>query len=120
MRNFYIISGILCLLLAGIGILVPGLPATPFLLLAGYLFASSSRRMHDWLVNNKIFGSMLSDFIDRKGMPLHIKVLSIAIMWGMVLFSIFYLMDTDSGKYLAAAGALFGTIAILRFKTLKD
>ena len=120
MRIFFIVLGIVCVILAGLGVLLPGLPATPFLLLASYAFARSSKRMHDWLINNKVFGPILSDFLDRKGIRLHIKIISLLMMWGMMFISVLYLIDNDIIKYVAAGGALVGTFAVLRFKTIRD
>ncbi len=120
MRIFFIVLGILCVILAALGVLLPGLPATPFLLLASYSFARSSKRMHDWLVNNRVFGPILSDFLDRKGIRLHIKVISILTMWGMMLVSVFFLMENDIVKYVAVGGALIGTFAVTRYKTIRD
>ncbi len=120
MRIFFISLGIVCVILAALGVLIPGLPATPFLLLASYAFARSSKKMHDWLVNHKIFGPILNDFLDRKGIRLHIKIISLALMWGMMLISVFFLIENDTVKYVAIGGALVGTIAILRFKTIRD
>lgn len=120
MRIFFIVFGIVCVILAGLGVLLPGLPATPFLLLASYFFARSSKKMHDWLINHKVFGLILSDFLDRKGIRLHIKIISLLMMWGMMFFSVLYLIENDIVKYIAAGGALIGTVAILRFKTIRD
>lgn len=120
MRIFFIVFGIVCVILAGLGVLLPGLPATPFLLLASYAFARSSKKMHDWLINNKVFGPILSDFLDRKGIRLHIKIISLVMMWSMMLLSVFYFIENDIVKYVAASGALVGTFAILRFKTIRD
>jgi uncharacterized membrane protein YbaN (DUF454 family) len=120
MRIFFIVLGILCVILAGLGILLPGLPATPFLLLASYAFARSSKRMHDWLINHKVFGPILSDFLDRQGIRLHIKIISLALMWGMMFLSVFYFIDNNLVKYIAVGGAVVGTIAVLRFKTIRD
>lgn len=120
MRIFFIVLGILCVILAALGVLLPGLPATPFLLLASYSFARSSKRMHDWLVNNRIFGPILSDFLDRKGIRLHIKIISILMMWVMMLVSVFFLMENDVVKYVAIGGALIGTFAVTRYKTIRD
>ncbi len=120
MRVFFIVLGILCVILAALGVLLPGLPATPFLLLASYSFARSSKRMHDWLINNKVFGPILTDFIDKKGIRLHIKIFSIIVMWGMVFISVFFLIDNDIIKYVSVGGAIIGTFAVLRFKTIRD
>jgi uncharacterized protein len=119
MRIFYIVLGVLCVTLAVLGVLLPGLPATPFLLLASFSFARSSKRMHDWLINHKVFGPILSDFLEHKGIRLHIKIISLVMMWGMMFFSVFYLIEKDIVKYIAVGGAFIGTFAILRFKTIR-
>src|SRR5690554_7354260 len=70
-RSLYIIGGTLSLALAIIGIIVPGLPTTPFALLSAYLYAKSSDRLYNWLLNNKILGS------DRKSTRLnssHVRI----------------------------------------------
>ena len=120
MRIIFIVLGSLSVIMAGLGVLLPGLPATPFLLLASFAFARSSKKMHDWLINNKVFGPILSDFLDRKGIRLHIKIISLLMMWGMMFISVFYFIDNNIVKYIAAIGALVGTFAILRFKTIRD
>ena len=120
MRAFYIVLGILSVILAALGVLLPGLPATPFLLLASFAFARSSKKMHDWLINNRVFGPILSDFLDKKGIRLHIKIISIVMMWGMMFFSVFYLIENDLVKYIALGGAIIGTFAVLRFRTIRD
>jgi uncharacterized membrane protein YbaN (DUF454 family) len=120
MRIFFIVLGITSVILAGFGIFLPGLPATPFLLLASFAFARSSKKMHNWLINHRIFGPILSDFLDKKGIRFPVKVFSIGIMWVMMLFSVFYLIDNEIVKYVAFAGAIVGTIAVLSFKTIRN
>jgi uncharacterized membrane protein YbaN (DUF454 family) len=120
MRFFFIILGVLSVILAGFGVLLPGLPTVPFLLLASFAFARSSKRMHDWLVNHKVFGPILNDFLDKRGIRLQIKIFSILLMWSVMLLSVFYLIDNNIVKYIGLAGAVIGTISILSFKTLKD
>jgi hypothetical protein len=118
MKIFLIILGWICVALALAGIILPGLPATPFLLLASFAFARSSQRMHNWLVSNRLFGPILADFLDRKGIKLRYKIISIVFMWTMVLVSVLWLIDYTPAKYAALGGAVIGTIAVLRFKTL--
>lgn len=119
-RILLLVLGVLSVILAALGVLLPGLPTTPFLLLASFLFARSSKKMHDWLINNRFFGPILADFIDRKGIRLHIKIFSVIMMWGVVFLSVFYLIEKDIVKYVAMAGAIIGTIAVLSYKTIRD
>ncbi len=121
MRKYlFIVLGSISVALAALGVILPGLPAVPFLLLASFFFARSSKRLHDWLINNKIFGPILADFLDRKGIRLHIKIISIVLMWTMMMVSVLFLIEKDIVKYVAIGGAIVGTIAILRFKTIRN
>ena len=62
MKLFWMILGLLAVVLAAIGVVVPLLPTVPFLLLAAFCFARSSVRLHTWLVTHKTFGPMISDW----------------------------------------------------------
>ena len=64
-----------------IGIFVPILPTTPFLLLAAFCYARSSNRFYRWLVNNRLFGAYIKNYIEGRGMPLKIKALTIILLW---------------------------------------
>ena len=68
-RAGYWALGILCTGLGAVGIVVPGLPTTPFLLLAGYAFSRSSPRLHAWLLSNRIFGPVIRQWHEDKSLP---------------------------------------------------
>ncbi len=63
--SLYKILGFLCVFLAVLGVLLPLLPTTPFLLLAAWCFARSSERWHQWLINSPVFGVILRDWEQR-------------------------------------------------------
>jgi len=83
---------VICVILGTIGIVTPVLPTTPFLLLAAYLFARSSPKMHKLLLENKVFGKYLSDYFNNKPIPIRQKVISIFFVW-LGLGSTFYFAD---------------------------
>jgi hypothetical protein len=68
MRLVYIILGFLSLLIGMIGIILPILPTTPFVLLTVYLFARGSQRFHHWFIQTKIYKTYLSDFVEQRSM----------------------------------------------------
>jgi len=76
-----IFAGTICLFLGLIGIIIPILPTTPFLLLAAACYARSSKRFYDLLMNNRVFGAYLSNYHSGRGLPLKIKVFTIASLW---------------------------------------
>jgi hypothetical protein len=71
----------------GIGVLgmaVPVLPTTCFLLLAGGCFAKSSPRASRWLYSNRLFGRYVKDYKEAKVIPLRVKGLSLAVLWATI------------------------------------
>ena len=76
--------GWLSVLLGVIGIFVPVLPTTPFLLLAAACFVRSSRRFYLWLVNHKHLGPWIRDYLEGNGIPLKGKVYAIGLMWASI------------------------------------
>lgn len=65
LRGLYAVLGAGCLVLGTIGALLPLLPTTPFVLLAGFFFARSSARWHAWLLRHRLFGNMVRDWQER-------------------------------------------------------
>ena len=64
-----------------IGVFIPILPTTPFLLLAAACYMRSSERFYRWLISNRIFGAYVSGYIEGRGMPVRIKILTILLLW---------------------------------------
>ena len=71
--------GWLCVGLAFVGIFVPGIPTTPFLIVALWAFAQSSKKFHNWLLNHKRFGPMLQNWESHKVVPQKAKILMIIL-----------------------------------------
>jgi uncharacterized membrane protein YbaN (DUF454 family) len=80
-RKLLIGAGTLSTGLGIIGIFVPILPTTPFLLLAAACYMRSSERFYQWLIGNRIFGAYVKNYIEGRGMPARIKVLTILLLW---------------------------------------
>jgi uncharacterized membrane protein YbaN (DUF454 family) len=118
MKYIFVFLGIISLGLGVLGIFLPILPTTPFLLLSAFLFARSSQRLHAWLLNHKILGKYIRNFLQEKAIPLHIKIYSISVLWLTIICSITF---AASGKLwlqiLLAAVAVGVTIHILSYKT---
>jgi len=91
-----------------VGIFIPVLPTTPFVLLSAALFIRSSDRLYRWLVSNRLVGRYVRDFRERGGMTLRAKLSSIALMWGMIALSS---LAVGCNPFLLALGAA-GTIVM--------
>lgn len=111
------VIGCIAVVLAILGVFLPLLPTTPFLLLASACFVRSSDRMHRWLRNHSIFGEYLRNFEDKRALPLRAKVLSIVLLWPSMIYSI-YLVKPTLLRGMLLAIAVGVTIMILRMKTL--
>jgi len=87
-RRLLIGAGTLCTGLGIIGIFIPILPTTPFLLLAAACYMRSSERFYQWLINNRIFGAYVRNYIEGRGMPVRIKIFTILLLWLTIGLSI--------------------------------
>ncbi|HIP50607.1 MAG TPA: DUF454 domain-containing protein [Campylobacterales bacterium] len=76
MKYIYLLLGFLMLGSAILGVILPLLPTVPFLLLAAFFFAKSSQRLHTWLLNHKIFGTMIDDWNSRGAINKKAKYMS--------------------------------------------
>lgn len=120
MKKFILkLFGLLSLIFAIIGIFLPILPTTPFLLLSSFLFLKSSKKLYNWLIEHKIFGQYIKDFQQEKAIPIKIKVLSVSMLWLSIISSVIFFTDKIWLKILLIAIAVGVTIHILNYKTKK-
>jgi len=114
-----VISGFLSLGLGILGIFVPLLPTTPFLLLAAYLFFKSSNKLYSWLIKNKYLGSYIENYRKHKAISLRAKIFSLSLLWVTISFSIYYFREQWWLIALLIIIASAVSLHILKFKTLK-
>ena len=93
-RYFLIIAGWLSVALGVIGIVLPLLPTTPFILLAGGCFAKSSPRFHRWLLEHAFFGPLIKSYQGNQGIPRKVKIRAIVFIWITLSISILLLSIT--------------------------
>lgn len=96
MKPFYNAAGVLALLLGIIGLFLPLLPTTPFLLLASWCFARGSTRLHRWLLSHRVFGEYLRNFEAGRGIPLKAKIVATVMLWTSLLLAIHRLHASGS------------------------
>ena len=119
MKTICIILGTVSLALGVLGIFLPLLPTTPFLLLTAALYFKGSPRLYQWLLNQKHLGPYIRNFRENKAIPLRAKIISLLLMWGTMLYCIFFLIPLVWVKILLFLIASGVTYHILSFKTLK-
>ena len=103
-----------------IGIFLPILPTTPFLLLAAACYARSSKRFYNWLMNNRWFGNYIKNYRDGRGVPLKFKIFTIFLLWITILVSVFLVINNYWVKIILILIAIGVTIHILTIKTYKQ
>lgn len=119
MKTLFISIGSLSLALGVVGIFVPLLPTTPFLLLTAVLYCKASPRLYHWLLNQKHLGPYIRNYRINKAIPLRAKIISITLMWSSMLFCIFYVVPLLWVKVLLFLIAGGTSYHILSFKTLR-
>jgi uncharacterized membrane protein YbaN (DUF454 family) len=108
------VGGALSLLLGAIGVVVPGLPTTPFVLLAGACFVRASPRAHAWLLRNKTFGPLLREWEQHRSIPRRVKRYGLTAMALTAGFSLWFFAGQPWLQGAVLAGVLTGTIVVLR------
>ena len=116
-RVLFFLAGSLALGLGVLGVVLPLLPTTPFLILAAFFYARSSRRVYLWLLSNRVFGRQLDDYLTGKGVSRWVKVGVLVLLWVMIglsaaLFAPFLWM-----RLLLVIIGVGVTVHVLRLKT---
>ena len=99
--------------LGAIGVIVPGLPTTPFLILAAACYIRSSQRLYDWLISNKRFGPYLKDYREGKGIPRKAKRLAVVMIVVFVSFSVVFGIEDLTLKIVVGLLGLIGLLFVL-------
>ncbi|MBN1339235.1 MAG: YbaN family protein [Bacteroidales bacterium] len=118
-KGLLVVAGCLSLLLGLVGIPVPMLPTTPFLLLSAYLFARSSPRIYHWLLHHRYLGKFIRDYHEKKGVPLKVKTWALTLLWATILYSALWMIETLWIKLLLIAIATGVSVHILSLRTIK-
>lgn len=112
-KYILILLGSIFLGLGFIGVFVPGLPTTPFLLLAAGCYVKSSDRLYVWLLDHKLFGKYIRNFRETRSISLRSKIISLTLMWIMIGLSVYIFIKITPVKIIIALLGVIGTIVIL-------
>ena len=119
LKVLLIIAGTVSLVLGIIGIFVPLLPTTPFLLLSAAAYFRGSERLYNWLINHKYLGVYIRNYREHKAIPLRAKIFSVTLMWLTIGYCMMFLDLSVWIRILLGCISIGVTWHILSFKTLK-
>lgn len=119
MKYILVFLGTLSLALGVVGIFLPVLPTTPFLLLAAALYMRSSDRLYNWLLTHPYLGEYIRNFREYKAIPMRVKVVSVSLVWITLLFCAVYVAKEWWMSLLFITIAIGVSIHILHYKTLR-
>jgi uncharacterized membrane protein YbaN (DUF454 family) len=120
MKLIFIILGSLSLTFGVIGIIIPGLPTTPFILLSGYFYFKSSDKLYHWLLSQKIAGKYLRDYHEKKAFSKKTIVSAVILMWIMISASTIFLIRNNEIRIIIFFIGIIGTFVMLSLKTYND
>lgn len=118
-RRLLIIAGTASTAIGIIGIFVPILPTTPFLLLAAACYLRSSQRFYNWLLNNRFFGAYVRNYLQGRGMPLKIKIFTILLLWLTITCSVVFAVQDLVLRVILLVIAAGVTVHIVMIKTTR-
>ncbi len=120
-RGLLVAAGVLFVGLGMVGVVLPVLPTTPFLLLAAACFLRSSGRLYRWLYGNRVFGEYLRRYRDGEGLPLASKITTLVLLWATLAVSAFAGVPPRLWwvRLLLLVVGIGVTIHILRIKTAR-
>lgn len=117
-RVIYLIIGTVALALGALGLFLPVLPTTPFVILAAACYLRSSKRMHAWILQSRLFGETVENYQAGRGLKRDTKIRALILMWATISISAFFFVDQlifRGAMFLVAVGV---TIYILGLPTL--
>lgn len=118
-QKIYFSTGCFFLLLGGIGIVIPILPTTPFLLITAFCFSKSSTKWLHWLEKNRYFGPFVINYRTNRGIELNDKIRAITFLWVSLSVSIVLINHEISAFWLSVIGICV-TIHIVKLKGRND
>lgn len=118
-KVLFLILGTISLILAYIGIALPGFPGTPFILLTAYFFVRSSPRMNTWILKQKIFSQLISKFKENPIIPLKLKLLVLAPIWMSAVIADYLYVERFAYIVLLYFAIVVITVLVLMLKKVK-
>jgi uncharacterized membrane protein YbaN (DUF454 family) len=118
--RLFVIAGTITLVLGAVGIILPVLPTTPFLLLAAICYMRGSQRLYNALLCNRFVGNYVRNYLEGRGMSLANKIWTISLLWIAILCTVFLVTESLVIRIILAVVLVGVTVHILLIRTLKN
>jgi len=118
-KGLFVVAGSIFLALGCVGIVLPILPTTPFLLLSAACYYKGSERMHRWMLSNKWFGSYIKNYKEGKGLSLKAKGFTLALLWIVISYSALFVVNLLIIQVILFAIAVGVSLHIVTLPTSK-
>ena len=119
-RILLITAGVLSVFLGTLGLFIPLLPTTPFLLLAAACFVRSSDRFYYWLIHHRIFGTYIRNYREKGGITVKHKIITLCLLWIAIILTILFLISHLILQFFLFAVGFLVSLHILSINTIKD
>ncbi len=120
LKKLYVVVGTISLFLGLLGIILPLLPTTPFLLLTAYFYSKGSEKFYNKLINNDIVGSYIKNFREGKGISSKTKLFSILTIWLAILSSVYFFDFAIAVKIVLVVIGFTVSLYLWSLKTLLE
>ena len=118
LRWLLVTAGMLSVSLGFVGVFVPILPTTPFLLLAAACFLRSSDRLYHWLMSHRVFGPCLQNYREHRALTLRAKVITTVGIWASIGYAVIFAAESVALRIALLVIACAVNAHILRLKTV--
>jgi len=118
-RILLMTAGTVCVGLGAVGMVLPILPSTPFLLLAAACYCRSSDKLYNWLITNKHFGALIKNYREGKGLTVKTKITAVTVLWTTILVSTVFFVNLLVAQIAMIFVAVAVSTYLLRLPTFR-
>ena len=118
-KGLFVVAGTISLGLGLVGIVLPVLPTTPFLLLSAACYYEGSERLHRWMLNNRLFGDYLRNYKKGNGIQPRTKIFTLILLWSVISFSALFMLNNVIIQIILFATAIGVSIHIIALPNLR-
>lgn len=119
-RRLFVIAGTIALIIGVIGIIIPVLPTTPFLLLAAICYMRGSQRLYNALLRNRVVGTYIKNYLEGRGMSLKMKIWTLSLLWIAIVCTALLATNSLVIRIILAVVVIGVTVHIFLIRTVKQ